>query len=86
MSIKWRNRLYILFIILSTCATFIGPIGASLHWSRDTMGFIMSLVGMLSAVSSILARNEIDMTNIDDHIIDKNYIPKHSETDNDVKA
>ncbi len=86
MSIKWRNRLYIFFIFLSTCATFIGPIGSSLHWSSDTMGFITSMVGMLSAVSSILARNDIDMTNVDDHIIDKNYIPKHSETDNDVKA
>ena len=86
VSVKWRNRLYVFFLFLSACATFIGPIGISLHWSNDTMGLITSLVGMLSAASSIIARNDIDMTNVDDHIIDNNYIPKHSETDNDVKA
>ena len=89
MSVKWRNRLYILFIVLSTCATFIGPIGASLHWSNDTMGFITSLVGMLSAISSILARNEIDMSNINDHIADKGYVPTHSavnDTNDSTKA
>lgn len=87
VSIKWRNRLYVFFLFLSACATFIGPIGISLHWSNDTMGLITSLVGMLSAASSIIARNDIDMTNIDDHIIDKNYTPTHSETDiDDLKA
>ena len=51
------------------------------------MGFITSLVGMLSATSSIIARNDINMANIDDHIIDKDYTPTHSETDiDDLKA
>lgn len=60
ISPKTRGRLYIVSIIVGGCVTLVSPIAIATGMSGDWAGVICTAMGVVTALTGVLARTNLD--------------------------